>query len=89
MLDLFIHLVWIILSFVVVDGGYTEWSESECSVTCGEGIKTRTRTCTNPPASNGGKDCSELGPAEDTVPCIQEKCRKYLCNVFCWSLSFL
>ncbi|CAH3133298.1 unnamed protein product [Pocillopora meandrina] len=58
----------------LVDGGYTEWSESECSVTCGEGIKTRTRTCTNPPASNGGKDCSELGPAEDTVPCIQEKC---------------
>lgn len=82
MLDLFIHLVWIILSFVVVDGGYTEWSESECSVSCGEGKKTLTRTCTNPPPFNGGKDCSELGPAKKTVKCNEGLCREYSSSSF-------
>ncbi|XP_078354720.1 uncharacterized protein LOC144639299 isoform X1 [Oculina patagonica] len=57
-----------------IDGGYTDWSESECSVTCGGGTKTLTRTCTNPPPSNGGKDCSELGPAKKTVSCNEEEC---------------
>nr|XP_058959479.1 collagen alpha-5(VI) chain-like [Pocillopora verrucosa] len=59
----------------VIDGGYTEWSESECSVSCGEGKKTLTRTCTNPPPFNGGKDCSELGPAKKTVKCNEGLCR--------------
>ncbi|XP_078354736.1 uncharacterized protein LOC144639305 isoform X3 [Oculina patagonica] len=57
-----------------IDGGYTEWSESECSVTCGGGTQTLTRTCTNPPPSNGGKDCSELGPAEKTQECNTQEC---------------
>ncbi|KAL9951953.1 hypothetical protein ACROYT_G044713 [Oculina patagonica] len=57
-----------------IDGGYTDWSASECSVTCGGGTKTLTRTCTNPPPSNGGKDCRELGPAEKKVPCNKEEC---------------
>ena len=59
-----------------VDGGYTDWSESKCSVTCGGGVKTLTRTCTNPPASNGGKDYGELGPAEKTATCNKQKCLK-------------
>ena len=63
--------------YTAVDGGYTDWSESKCSVTCGGGVRTLTRTCTNPSPSNGGKDCSELGPAEKTVPCNEQKCRKY------------
>nr|XP_058959500.1 coadhesin-like [Pocillopora verrucosa] len=57
-----------------IDGGYTEFSESECSMTCGGGTKNLTRTCTNPPPSNGGKDCSELGPAEKTVSCNEAEC---------------
>ncbi|CAH3133313.1 unnamed protein product, partial [Pocillopora meandrina] len=61
-----------------IDGGYTEFSESECSVTCGGGTKNLTRTCTNPPPSNGGKDCSELGPAEKTVRCNEAICREYI-----------
>ena len=60
-----------------VDGGYSEWeTTSNCSATCGGGTKTLTRTCTNPPPSNGGKDCSDLGAAQKTLPCNEQECRK-------------
>ena len=77
----------LLFSIKAVDGGYTDWSESKCSVTCGGGVKTLTRSCTNPPASNGGKDCSQLGPAKKTVPCNEQKCCKFfLVTIFCSSL---
>ena len=63
---------------LAIDGNYTEWKESECSVTCGGGVMTLTRTCTNPPPSNGGKDCSELGPAGKTLACNEQECRKLI-----------
>ena len=59
-----------------MDGGYSEWEVSECSVTCGGGTKSLTRTCTNPPPSNGGKNCSHLGPAEEMASCNEQACRK-------------
>ena len=71
-----------LFSIKAVDGGYTDWSESKCSVTCGGGVKILTRTCTNPPPSNGGKDCSLLGPAKKTVPCNEQKCRKFFFKPF-------
>jgi len=57
-------------------------------VTCGGGTKSLTRTCTNPPPSNGGKNCSDLGPAEEMASCNEQGCRKlelYLLavNMFC------
>jgi len=56
--------------FVTVDGGWTEWQElSSCSVTCGEGIIYRERTCTNPPTQYGGLECQ--GPAESALTCTQ------------------
>ncbi|KAJ7382182.1 hypothetical protein OS493_036615 [Desmophyllum pertusum] len=56
-----------------VDGGYTAWSEySPCSVTCGKGTMSRTRSCTNPPPSNGGKPCAE--PASETAECDKGAC---------------
>lgn len=66
------------LSWSAFDGGYTDWSEpSECSVTCGGGTQTLTRTCTtNPPPSICGKNCSGLGPAEMTKECHTQGCRK-------------
>ncbi|XP_022796325.1 A disintegrin and metalloproteinase with thrombospondin motifs adt-1-like [Stylophora pistillata] len=58
-----------------IDGDYTEWSKwSKCSVTCGRGSKTRTRECTNPPPQYGGKDCSDLGPVNDTQGCNTTAC---------------
>lgn len=51
-----------------IDGGYTQWSEyGPCSVTCGEGVKTRRRTCSNPPPNKGGKPCTD--PAEEYTQC--------------------
>ena len=60
-----------------IDGGYSGWKETaKCSATCGGGKKTLTRTCTSPPPSNGGKDCSRLGPAMKEVSCDEQECRK-------------
>ena len=48
-------------------------------MTCGGGVQTSTRTCTNPPPSGGGPTCIEqnLGPTEMTQECNTQKCRKY------------
>ena len=60
---------------MVVNGGYSDWKlYSVCSKTCGGGVKTRKRTCTNPPPANGGKDCSGLGPDSTTKECSKQEC---------------
>ncbi|CAC5418366.1 Adhesion G protein-coupled receptor B2,Coadhesin,Thrombospondin-1,Adhesion G protein-coupled receptor B1,Mucin-like protein,Hemicentin-1,Adhesion G protein-coupled receptor B3,Thrombospondin-2 [Mytilus coruscus] len=56
-----------------VDGNWSEWSEWEdCSVTCGGGLKTRNRTCTNPASKYGGKDCS--GNSTNISNCADKAC---------------
>lgn len=51
-----------------VNGGWTSWSDwRKCSVTCGGGTQTRSRSCNNPPVAHGGKNCS--GPNEMTQNC--------------------
>ncbi|XP_078378562.1 coadhesin-like [Oculina patagonica] len=58
-----------------IDGNYTAWTEwSDCSVTCGGGSQTRSRSCTNPPPQNGGKNCDELGPGDQTQECNPDPC---------------
>ena len=65
----------LILMIFTLDGNYTEWSSYQrCSKSCGEGVQIRTRTCTNPPAMHGGKDCSHLGVASESKPCNEYKC---------------
>uniref|UniRef100_A0A7M5WIZ1 Hemicentin-1 n=1 Tax=Clytia hemisphaerica TaxID=252671 RepID=A0A7M5WIZ1_9CNID len=55
-----------------VNGGLSEWSTpSSCSVTCGEGEATQTRTCTNPAPAHGGNDCE--GDRKRTVKCNAPK----------------
>ena len=60
---------------LVDDGGYSEWSSwSQCSVTCGDGRRSHSRSCTNPPPSPGGKDCSQLGPDNEFEDCNDGGC---------------
>ena len=59
------------LCFFPVNGGWTTWGDwSECSVTCGGGTQTRSRSCTNPPVAHGGKPC--LGLREITQDCDKD-----------------
>ena len=44
-----------------MNGGWTIWGRwDKCSVSCGGGTQTRSRSCTNPPAAHGGKSCVGL-----------------------------
>ena len=76
---IFMEANFLLMSFTAVNGDYTEWTLYNCSVTCGGGVGTFKRTCTNPPPTNGGKNCSELGlgPANKTASCNEQECRKF------------
>ena len=54
----------------VIDGGWSDYSD--CSATCGVGIKSR--TCTNPRPDFGGVECE----GDYTLSCNEVPCRKYL-----------
>lgn len=59
----------------IVNGGYSIWSEfTDCSKSCGGGVKSRARTCTNPAPDDKGKDCSLLGASSETISCNNEPC---------------
>lgn len=54
--------------FVLVNGNFTLWTGwSVCSKSCGFGIRTRYRNCTNPPPLFGGSDC--LGELHQVKEC--------------------
>lgn len=59
-----------------------KWSKySECSKTCGTGVKTQVRMCNSPFPSGGGKNCASDDGMEDedgmevhSKACITENC---------------
>ncbi|XP_061197855.1 SCO-spondin-like isoform X2 [Saccostrea echinata] len=56
-----------------IDGRYNDWSSwSECSLTCGGGLKARSRRCNNPSPQYGGKQCS--GSDNESSSCNQQPC---------------
>ncbi|PAA54099.1 hypothetical protein BOX15_Mlig015709g1 [Macrostomum lignano] len=56
-----------------VNGNWSDWSPwSTCSVSCAQGSRSRSRTCTNPAPANGGLDC--VGAASDTGVCTESPC---------------
>nr|XP_046211417.1 semaphorin-5A-like isoform X1 [Oncorhynchus gorbuscha] len=65
-----------------VDGSWSCWSGwSMCSVTCGGGHYTRSRTCNNPPPAYGGDIC--LGLHTEEALCNIQSCPESWSN---WSL---
>ncbi|WAR09633.1 FGL2-like protein, partial [Mya arenaria] len=62
-----------------VDGQWASWSTwSTCSGSCGDGVETRNRSCSDPTPANGGKVCP--GPDIETNPCNLQQCVKYDCS---------
>ena len=65
-------MFFFIFVYAIVNGGYSPYSSwSECSVTCGEGVRYRHRSCTNPRPQFGGHDCTRFGAPVDTMPCVK------------------
>nr|XP_006818840.1 PREDICTED: A disintegrin and metalloproteinase with thrombospondin motifs 9 [Saccoglossus kowalevskii] len=56
-----------------VNGGWDKWSPyTQCSRTCGGGVKSSERYCTNPHPKNGGKYC--IGRRTKFKPCHTKPC---------------
>eukprot|EP00105_Crassostrea_gigas_P034221 XP_019918369.1 PREDICTED: SCO-spondin-like isoform X2 [Crassostrea gigas] len=61
-----------------VDGGWSDWMAwSICSVSCGGGMQTRARMCSNPSPSNGGSNC--VGDVYQTQTCATAACGGLAC----------
>ena len=61
---------------VPVNGGWSNWVCGGCSVECGGGTSSCTRTCNNPPPSCDGQMCS--GGASKVDACNTQSCVNYL-----------
>ena len=58
---------------VLVDGGWSTWSSwNTCSKSCATGQQERTRNCTKPSPSNGGRNC--VGPSREDQACNTQNC---------------
>lgn len=71
----FISVIYM-FCFVSVNGGWSPWGpwvECRCPGATLSTGKMSTRTCTNPPPSNGGQNCQGLGirRTKDCIPCPQ------------------
>ncbi|WAR30002.1 MLP-like protein, partial [Mya arenaria] len=56
-----------------INGQWAEWSSwGSCSLTCGDGVQSRHRTCTNPSPTNGGVMCP--GEENESMACAKQAC---------------
>ena len=57
-----------------IGGEWATWTAyGTCSVTCGGGVQTRTRTCTDPAPTTGGTDC--VGNLSENRDCNGQQCK--------------
>lgn len=66
-----------------VNGGwsaYSSWTACTEPKYCLQGIKKRTRSCTNPPPANGGDECAGLAEEEKVCPTQEDGCTTYQPN---------
>lgn len=77
-----LNFVNIVLNFLDVDGGLSEWTEwTKCSTSCGTGIIARERTCTNPVPRGKGKPCD--GELTESKPCLIKECPSRCYVIIC------
>ena len=70
-----IHSIYIsLLPYLTVNNGsWSQWGTwSGCTRSCGTGLQTRVRSCSNPPPSEGGSDCQGIGV--ESRPCNIKDC---------------
>ena len=61
------------LSLEPQDGHWGRWSSwTDCTQSCGQGMRTRTRACEDPAPKYGGKDC--VGTHTDSMECFVKPC---------------
>ena len=56
-----------------IDGGFSEWTSSVCSKSCGGGVLTKTRVCNNPKPKYQGMPC--IGPSKISKSCNTHPCQ--------------
>ncbi|XP_019636987.1 PREDICTED: SCO-spondin-like [Branchiostoma belcheri] len=64
-----------------IDGGWSDWVDGTCSVSCGHGLMTQTRTCNNPEPAHGGDECTR---ADGNTGLTEEKivyCNEGVCPI--------
>ncbi|XP_058399236.1 A disintegrin and metalloproteinase with thrombospondin motifs 14 isoform X3 [Diceros bicornis minor] len=68
------HCIWKSLEQTYgQDGGWSSWTTfGSCSRSCGGGVRSRSRSCDNPPPAYGGRQCS--GPTFQYQVCNSEEC---------------
>lgn len=71
----------------VGDGIWSKWGDySLCSLTCGGGVQTRSRMCTNPAPNKFGQNCT--GNNVDEIMCNAQNCSsKSICVMLCYECS--
>lgn len=75
------------LAVLAADGHWSAWSPwGQCSVSCGNGKKSRFRMCDNPPPMNGGDFC--VGDPVDWTRCSSVCPGKFI-KIFCYGLITL
>ena len=56
-----------------MNGGWSEWQKwGACTVACGGGEQSRSRTCNNPVPENGGLECTSDGSSNSESRTCQE-----------------
>ncbi|XP_039266345.2 SCO-spondin-like [Styela clava] len=62
-----------------INGDWSNWQEwTDCSKTCGGGVRFRVRSCDNPSPGNGGIDCD--GENMESLLCGRKPCYPGICT---------
>ncbi len=61
-----------------INGQWCAPVDTPCSVSCGGGTLTRTRTCACPAPQNGGANCDPSLPASEVIACNTQACPVFI-----------